>query len=132
MSAFSQTLPYAKKMLSNMISLAAIIQDGKVYTVPRPGRHHDIIWLLAKLGFKTPIIGEQGFTDFNGNFVDRYKARIIAEENNQLIERAQKHSMMLFSEDLWEGFLTDEQRYDILTEHMVNRLNQLQGDLIYG
>jgi hypothetical protein len=88
-----------------LVEKAAIkMEDGKVYSVPRPGRHHDCIKLIASLGYKIPIIGEQGFVLSDGTFADRIYARKVADEANQGIAR-DMHLDELFSEDLWEGSL---------------------------
>jgi hypothetical protein len=79
--------------------------DGKVYTVPRPGRHHDVIKMMVNSYFRPiPITGEQGFVLSDGTFADRVRAREVAEAANQLLSRAST-GKELFSEDVWEGFL---------------------------
>lgn len=89
-------------VVSNKIECAAIMGfDGKVYSMPRPNRHHNIIAYMARdLGHPTPISGKQGFVTTDGEFVDRRKAKLIAIENNQLIPG---HSQLdiLFSECMW-------------------------------
>lgn len=76
-------------------------EDGIVHTLPKPNRHHNIIWMLAPTGkYKLPIFGEQGFITNTGRFVDRIEARKIAEAANQLIERA-RDKKQLYSEDVW-------------------------------
>lgn len=91
-----------------MIVAAAIKpKSGVVCSVPRPGRHADVIRQMAASGFPIPITGEQGFLTNDGLFVDRYKAREIAEKAAQLIPRAGSgipHVVdhpQLFSEDVW-------------------------------
>ena len=74
--------------------------DGTVFSVPRPGRHPDVIKLMVSLGKPTPVKGQQGFVTNQGRFVDRIEGKTIAKEANQLIERASKLPK-LFSEDLW-------------------------------
>lgn len=83
------------------IASAAIIgYDQKVYSVPPPGRHHNIIRLMRDLGHPKPIKGEQGFLLSNGMFVDRETAKPIARVARQLLPRASE-SKYLFSEDVW-------------------------------
>jgi hypothetical protein len=84
--------------------VAAAIQDwndGNVYSVPQPGRHHDVIQLMTRSGCKTPIAGDQGFLTSEGKFVSRSEAKEIAEAANQLLPRADCRGGHLFSEDVW-------------------------------
>lgn len=89
-------------MIGNKVEMAAIIgEDGEVYSLPRPNRHHNIIYHLVKdMKHSTPIKGEQGFVLTDGTFVDRKTAKLHAIANNQLLERASK-SELLFSECIW-------------------------------
>lgn len=83
-----------------MIKAAAIkSSNGKIFSVERPGRHHDVIALMAKLGHKKPL-GIQGFITDKGKFVDRIEGLKIAKDNNQIIKK-NGNAKMLFSEDLW-------------------------------
>lgn len=87
---------------------AAIKESGMVCSVPRPGRHHDVIRAMARSGIPIPINGEQGFLLSNGRFVGREHAMKIAIFADQLkppvgpdgvpFKRSAKE---LFSEDLW-------------------------------
>jgi len=85
-----------------MIQAAAIkAPDGTVYSVPQPGRHHNVIALMVEHGLPIPIKGVQGFITTEGRFVDREEALPIARENGQL--KAYKHNpvSLLYSEDMW-------------------------------
>jgi hypothetical protein len=83
------------------VKFAAIkYTDGYIYAVPRPGRHHTVIGMMADYGHPTPIKGEQGFILSDGTFADRQAAKIVAKKAKQLLPRASK-SDELFSEDLW-------------------------------
>lgn len=73
--------------------------DGTVYSVPRPGRHHHVIHLMASKGLKTPITGEQGFVTSDGEFVRRTPAGRIAIKAGQIKEL--KWPPQMYSEDLW-------------------------------
>jgi hypothetical protein len=80
------------------IATAAVRRDGLIFSIPRPGRHHDIIPLAVQAGAKAPIRqGEQGFLTSEGDFVDRRWAAQIAFQAGQIIELKAK----LYSEDLW-------------------------------
>jgi len=72
---------------------------GEVYSVPKPGRHHDVIRHMSSTLGVSPHGGEQGFVLSTGSFIDRKMAAKIALKNGQckkLISPPQ-----LFSEDLW-------------------------------
>jgi len=80
------------------IVAAAIIQDGKLYTLPSPARHHDLISLIyGEIGRR--VDGRQGFVTEDGTFVDREEARRIVVKNGQCPTPC--HCRELFSEDLW-------------------------------
>lgn len=81
-----------------MIVAAAIRQGELVCSVPRPGRHHDVIRAMVGAGVPTPIVGEQGFVTNEGRFVGRAEARRIAVAAGQGTPAHDRH---LFSEDLW-------------------------------
>lgn len=90
--------------------VAAAIKQGKmVCSVPRPGRHGDVIREMASAGIPIPINGTQGFLTSDGLFVDRRHARKIAVFAEQLIKPCvgpdgvpfQREHDELFSEDLW-------------------------------
>lgn len=83
------------------IAKAAIkADDGAIYSMPPPGRHHSIIALMVDVGHRTPIRGTQGFVTSEGRFVDRREAAKIAIEANQLKDR-ESSPTTLYSEDLW-------------------------------
>lgn len=83
------------------IECTAILNtDGKVFTIPRPGRHHDVIRLMVQAGCPKPITGTQGFLASDGKFVEREPAKVIAQQAGQLLPRA-SNSTELFSEDMW-------------------------------
>lgn len=77
----------------------AIIQDEKLYQLPRPNRHHHVIRVIYDETQKT-VTGKQGFVTSTGRFVDREEGLIIATAANQLLER-HRHLRELFSESVW-------------------------------
>ncbi len=91
-----------------MITHVAIKHRGKVYSLPKPFRHHDVIHMMVLIcGFKyVPGDAIQGFLNEPaydpGTFVflDREKAYEFAVDSVQIKadDRNPKH---LFSEDLW-------------------------------
>ncbi len=77
--------------------------DGVVWDVPQPGRHHDVIRKMVVMGYPTPIDGEQGFRTTKGRFVGREEAKTIAIQRGQLLPPRVNGYVgpELFSEDLW-------------------------------
>lgn len=83
-----------------MIEVAAIRINGRVFSLPRPNRHHDIIDYLAEVEqLPIPIGGDQGFVDSDLGFVGRLHAADIAPANGQV--KKLDAPPFLFSEDLW-------------------------------
>jgi hypothetical protein len=85
-----------------MITNVAIrsIQDGKIYSLPKPNRHYNVISMMVSMGLSTPIKGEQGFLTEDGVFLTRSQAAIEAIESGQII-KLKWTKRELFSEDLW-------------------------------
>ncbi len=84
-----------------MITHVAIIynRNGKLYSLPKPNRHHHIIHQIHLDTGDTDIYGTQGFLDDAGNFLSRADALKHAQACNQLI-RPSKDGW-LYSENLW-------------------------------
>lgn len=96
------------------ILASAIRFNGQVWSVPRPGRHHDVIRYIIEItpGLQT-VGGEQGFIAgegaTQGRFVDRLEGRKIAEAAGQIIAGRRDNDGIpyvstddrLFSEDVW-------------------------------
>lgn len=73
--------------------------DGKVWTLPRPARHHTILRHMNAHGKPGSFIDGQGFILDDGTFARRKPAAIIAIRAGQ-IEKCNWGSN-LYSEDLW-------------------------------
>lgn len=84
-----------------MITHVAIKQvDGRVFSLPRPYRHHHVIKVMVDVcSEEPPIIGEQGFLDSTGAFLNRIEAAEVAFCHGQYEEL--DSPPRLFSEDLW-------------------------------
>lgn len=82
------------------IEKAAIRFEGTVYTVPRPGRHHNVIREMARQGFGPEAMHDQGFVTNTARFVNRREACRIATEADQIIKKTGGDDD-LFSEDVW-------------------------------
>jgi hypothetical protein len=75
-------------------------QTGEVFTVPRPGRHGDVLRVLSDKGVSQ--IGRlPGFVLSDGRFVDRKEAAQIAFRAGQYLTPPATQPGLLFSEDLW-------------------------------
>jgi len=82
------------------ITEAAILHAGQPWSVPRPGRHGDVIARLAAAHPEDgPFVEEQGFLTSRGRFVDRAEAGRIALAAGQT--PALRRGNELYSEDLW-------------------------------
>jgi hypothetical protein len=86
------------------IDRAAIkLDDGRVFSVDRPGRHHDVIRIIRESGYDGPVGGErQGFVLNSGIFARRKPALNIALNSGQVnLEKCVAPGIGLFSEDVW-------------------------------
>lgn len=85
------------------IEKAAILRNGNIYSISRPGRHHDVIRMIVEsLGLQTIGDHEQGFVTSLGRFARRKPAAIIARAAGQIGEvKNTSPQDTLFSEDLW-------------------------------
>lgn len=99
-----------------MITHVAIrATDGKLYILPSPNRHHNILWTYGpqltgpeRVAFRD---GEQGFMIDGEEFVSRKPAKLYALKTGQYLSLPQyeaRHGVPraytgsdLFSEDLW-------------------------------
>lgn len=85
------------------VETAAIVDaDGKVWTLPRPNRHHDIIRVMRESGYDGPVShpDQQGFMLNNGMFCRRKPAQSIAENAGQ-VKNGKIIGYTLTTEDLW-------------------------------
>lgn len=83
-----------------MITHVAIIWKDKLYSLPKPNRHHHIIHEIHLATGDMDIYGDQGFLDDKGNFLNRADALIHAQACNQLNDRP-LWGDWLYSENLW-------------------------------
>lgn len=73
-----------------------------VLSVPRPGRHHNVLYLSHRAGLNDEGDEcEQGFVLSDGSFASRERARQVAEAAGQIIARCGGDRVALFSENLW-------------------------------
>jgi hypothetical protein len=85
------------------ITHVAIIYRHKLYALPRPNRHHDVIKLIYEETGLPVLKNWQGFLTDEGKFVGRQEALKIASSAGQVGVLRPKTSpaYILFSEDIW-------------------------------
>jgi hypothetical protein len=83
-----------------VVAAAILENDGTVYSVTPPGRHHDVMKLMKEQGCSLPISGVQGFLLSDGMFADRTYSAEVAIRSGQ-IDVCKFQPKQLFSEDLW-------------------------------
>lgn len=85
-----------------MIVAVAVRYNGKVYSLPRPNRHHDVLRVIHQETGDWTIDAhgdDQGFLDENGTYYRRAPALIHAITCGQIKEG--KWGTQLYSEDVW-------------------------------
>ncbi len=88
-------------MAQQMITHVAIRFDGRIWSLPRPYRHHHIIRMICWLDHRVVRVdGEQGFLDDKGQFLTRAEAEVVAAATGQ-IRNGKIIGGVLTSEDLW-------------------------------
>ena len=93
---------YYKIKIMEIIEGVTINQDGRIYKLPRPSRHHDLIRMIADTGGKIPVTGEQGFYSNKRRFIDRKEAKIVALKTvKKLLSEGKYDLEELYSECLW-------------------------------
>lgn len=76
--------------------------DGVVYSLPRPARHHNVIDHMRAQGYAGLVSGDrQGFLLSDGTFTWRRPALHVAKRAGQLIREPTAPAHGLFSEDVW-------------------------------
>lgn len=89
-------------ILDERIVRAAVLHpDGGVYSVPVPGRHHDVIRVMGARFRDHEKHCVFGFLTNTGRFVDREEGHRIAKDSGQIIFRCGGDSHTLYSENLW-------------------------------
>ena len=98
-----ETPSVAADVIPLRIETAAIRDiNGKVWTLPRPRRHHDIIRSMREAGYDGPVNGvdQQGFVLSDGRYCRRKVAWHVAEDAGQL-KNGKMIGPQLTTEDLW-------------------------------
>ena len=86
------------------IACAAIrCPHGRVFSLPRPARHHHLIWWMTEeYGYQPREMNGkyQGFVTSTGRYVDRVEGLEIARAAGQIKQKC-GNERLLFSEDVW-------------------------------
>lgn len=84
-----------------IVASTIIDDEGTMWGVMKPGRHHHVVWYMAQHDMNHRYKQkDQGFMTNEGLHLDREAARRLAIENGQALKP--DHSRELFSEDLWD------------------------------
>jgi hypothetical protein len=90
------------------ITHVAVRFQDKIYSLPEPNRHHDVLRLIYEtLSPGTKMIGvngdNQGFLDESGRYLTRGQALVSAQLNDQILpgDRGKIIGDRLYSENLW-------------------------------
>jgi hypothetical protein len=82
--------------------VAMIYDDGRVFALPRPHRHHHLYALAAFLGQQPTAEHDTGFTTSTGRYVGREEAQRICAAAGQPNRRSGSPTdPKLYSEDVW-------------------------------
>ena len=91
-------------MKLKVTAAACLDTQNRVWSVPKPARHHDVLWYMKACGAtEKDSADSQGFKLSDGSYVDRLAASTIAKNAYQLKERmpGEYDGPELFSEDIW-------------------------------
>jgi hypothetical protein len=86
------------------ITHVAIRWGGKVWSLPKPNRHYDVLrHIRAATGAETVDVeseDDEGFLDASGRYLRRVSAKMSARINGQILP-GRGEQRALYSEDLW-------------------------------
>lgn len=86
-----------------LITHVAIRFDGRVWSLPRPNRHHDVIRHIRAVtgaAYVDAYGKDQGFLDEDGTYLDRKQALEVARAAGQLRTDVEVQDQ-LYSENVW-------------------------------
>lgn len=85
------------------ITHVAVRYGGKVYSLPKPNRHADVIRIIMQEtdAVNVPPFEDQGFLDESGRFLSRRQALLVAMLGKQVLDPSKVRHNMLSSDDLW-------------------------------
>ncbi len=88
-----------------MITHVAIRFGGKIWSLPKPNRHHHIMLQIIKDNPEIKYVDahgdDQGFLNEDGEYLTRAEAFVVAKENGQLRADRPIWYDELYSENLW-------------------------------
>lgn len=76
---------------------------GKLYQLPKPYRHHDLLDIMYKERGEVEQVAadEEGFYTSLGRYVNREEGLVIAKQANQILAERHNHPTELYSESVW-------------------------------
>jgi hypothetical protein len=86
------------------ITHVAVRFAGRIFSLPRPNRHHHVIWkIVEETGAETVDSRDedQGFLDESGRYLTRKQALVNALLNKQVKDESEIRLGQLYSEDVW-------------------------------
>lgn len=87
-----------------MLVAVALRFQGKIYSLPKPNRHHHIVELILKETGVASVdtdLEDEGFLDENKRFYNRKQGLYHARKNNQIKDESKVRCNLLTSEDIW-------------------------------
>lgn len=91
--------------MSNLETIVGVAAKayGKLYQLPKPNRHHDLLDIMFKeRGEQEQVAAdEEGFITSTGRYVNREEGLVIAQKANQILPERHNHPSELYSESVW-------------------------------
>lgn len=91
--------------MSNQETIVAVASKayGKLYQLPKPNRHHNLLDLMyaENNGAFQVAADEEGFITSTGRYVNREEGYLIAQQANQIIAERHRPGDELYSESVW-------------------------------
>lgn len=90
-------------MLTEAITVvaAAIKKGRKIYSIPKPARHSDVVHAMIRMGLGEPSKEEYGFKLSDGIFATRNIAKRFAYRAGQITRERFMSEKVFTTEDLW-------------------------------
>lgn len=76
---------------------------GKLYQLPKPNRHHDLLDIMYEERNRAEQVyaDEEGFITSTGRYVTREEGLVIAQTAGQILSERHNHPTELYSESVW-------------------------------
>ncbi len=90
--------------MKSLITHVAVRFQDKIWSLPRPSRHHHVLEQIRRatgLTFIDVALEDEGFLNETGRFLNRRQALSSATRSGQILDPAKVRAGLLTSEDLW-------------------------------